>query len=181
MRVNTSMQDGSNNPLFVAGGSAKVMASEHSVRQYLAYWFQLGKKVIVGNGQEALLPQPVIEGDRYSRDFERCWQIILSPESGDCYLEGTNETIAELLTPAWEMADCARCDMPVPMRRTGMPPLGCPCNDISSWPNTEVPLPRSPVSSQARLLDIRDRLLKPRTSEVDEGGNASNIGSISAR
>lgn len=136
------------------------MASEKQVKQYLAYWFQLGKKVVIRNGKESLLPQPVIEGDRYSQDFERCWQLILSPESGDCYLEGTNETIAQLLTPAWDVSPCARCAMPVPVRNAGMPPELCPCSDLPNWPNTEVPAPRSPVDSQARLYQIRDRLLK---------------------
>ncbi|MBD1879298.1 MULTISPECIES: hypothetical protein [unclassified Coleofasciculus] len=134
------------------------MASQHQVKQYLAYWFQLGKKVLIRNGQEALLPQPVIRGDRYSQEFENCWQQILSPDSGDCYLEGTAEPIAQLLTPAWDVSPCSRCTMPVPVRTVGMPPLACPCNDLSGWPNTEVPLPRSPVSSQNRLVEIRDRL-----------------------
>lgn len=136
------------------------MASEQEVRQYLAYWFQLGKKVFIHNGQESLLPQPVIQGDRYSQKFEDCWQQILAPESGDCYLEGTEETVAELLTPAWSVSPCARCSMPVPIRNVGMPPLSCPCNDLSSWPNTEIPAPRSPINSQTQLKEIRERLLK---------------------
>lgn len=134
------------------------MASEHQVRQYIAYWFQLGKKVLIHNGKEALLPQPVIQGDRYSEEFESCWQKIISPESGDCYLEGTQETIAQLLTPGWDVSPCGRCQMPVPIKTVGMPPELCPCNDLPNWPNTEVPQPRSPVSSQSRLIEIRDRL-----------------------
>ena len=140
------------------------MASQQQVRQYLAYWFQLGKKVLIKSGQVALLPQPVIAGDRYSEEFEAVWQQILSPDSGDCYLEGTNETIAQLLTPAWELNPCGRCSMPVPMRSAGMPPEFCPCNDLSDWPNTSVPLPRSPVDSQTHLRDIRDRLSKLKMS-----------------
>ena len=140
------------------------MASQQQVKQYLAYWFQLGKKVLIRGGQVALLPQPVISGDRYSEQFEAVWQQILSPDSGYCYLEGTNETIAQLLTPAWELNPCARCSMPVPMRSAGMPPEVCPCNDLSDWPNTSVPLPRSPVDSQTHLRDIRDRLSKLKMS-----------------
>lgn len=135
------------------------MASEQEVRQYLAYWFQLGKKVFIGKGH-TMLPQPVIRGDRYSQEFEDCWRLLLSPDSGDCYLEGTEETITEMLTPAWEVSPCARCDMPIPIRNIGMPPLFCPCNDLSNWPNTEVPAPRSPVSTQRQLMDIRTRLLE---------------------
>lgn len=136
------------------------MASEQEVKQYLAYWFQLGKKVFICNGQESLLPQPVIRGDRYSEEFEDCWRQILSPDSDDCHLEGTEETVAELLTPAWDMSPCARCDMPVLVRSVGIPPLSCPCDDLSSWPNTELPAPRSPVNSQTQLTEIRNRLFK---------------------
>jgi hypothetical protein len=136
------------------------MASEVDVKRYLAYWFQLGKKVLIKNGQEALCPQPVMRGNGYSPEFEWCWQQIISPDSSDCYLEGTSETIAELLTPAWEVDPCSRCSMPIPVRRAGMPALSCPCNDLPSWPNTEVPAPRSPVDTQGHLIEIRDRLLK---------------------
>lgn len=135
------------------------MASEYQVRKYIAYWFQLGKKVLIRNGSEALLPKSVIAGDRYSQEFEECWQKIISPDSGDCYLQGTKETIGELLTPAWEMSPCARCAMPVPLRDSGMPAECCPCNDLAHWPNTEIPQPRSPVSSQLQLSGICDRLL----------------------
>ncbi len=135
------------------------MASQQEVKQYLAYWFQLGKKVAIGNGKASLLPQEVIKGDRYSEEFEECWQQIISQKAGDCYLEGTQETIAELLSPAWEVNLCARCTMPVPVRNVGMPPDLCPCNDLSNWPNTELPPPRSPVNTQDQFRVIRDRLL----------------------
>lgn len=136
------------------------MASEHQVRQYLAYWFQLGKKVAIDNGETVILPEPVIQGDRYSQEFEDCWQLVRAPESGDCYLEGTHQTIAELLSPAWDIMACARCSMPVPMPTIGTPPLECPCIDLPNWPNLEIPLPRAPISSQSRLIEIRDRLMK---------------------
>lgn len=135
------------------------MASAQEVRRYLAYWFQLGKRVLIRNRQQSLLPQPVIEGDRYSQEFEDCWQHIAA-DSENCHLEGTDETIAELLTPAWAVSPCARCYMPVPIRHIGLPPLACPCNDLPNWPNTESPQPRSPVNSQTQLMSIRDRLLK---------------------
>ncbi|WP_017651822.1 hypothetical protein [Fortiea contorta] len=135
------------------------MANEQEVRRYLAYWFQLGKKVVTGNGAATLLPQPVLKGDRYSEEFEACWEQILCQASGDCYLEGTDETVAELLTPLWEMASCGRCDMPIPLRSLGMPALSCPCNNLPTWPNNELPAPRSPVSTPEQLTVIRDRLL----------------------
>ncbi|OZH54399.1 hypothetical protein AFK68_11205 [Hydrocoleum sp. CS-953] len=135
------------------------MASRSQVRKYIAYWFQLGKKVLIRNGQEAIRPQVVISGDRYSEEFEECWQKILSVESGDCYLEGTDQTIKELLSPEWDISPCARCLMPIPFHVKGMPPECCPCFDLPSWPDTETPLPRSPICSKSHLLSICERLL----------------------
>jgi hypothetical protein len=134
------------------------MASEDQVKSYLAYWFQLGKKVLLDNGRETLYPQPLFEGNRYSQDFENCWQRILLAQ-GDCYLEGTEQSIQQLLTPAWEIVGCARCSMPVPISVVGRQSLICPCFDLSSWPNVELPLPRDPVDNQKHLSDIHQRLL----------------------
>ncbi|TVU55404.1 MAG: hypothetical protein EA414_01910 [Arthrospira sp. PLM2.Bin9] len=134
------------------------MASENQVKQYLAHWFQLGKKVVLNNGSQTQLPLRIIAGDRYSQEFEECWEQILSPESGDCYLEGTNETIAQLLTPEWEIIDCARCAMPIPVRIHGMPTPCCPCFDLKDWPNSESPAPRLPVNSLCHLLNLCHRL-----------------------
>ncbi len=142
------------------------MASEQQVKRYLAYWFQLGKRVLIRNGELALQPQQVIAGDRYTEEFENIWQQILSPDSGDCYLEGTDETIAELLTPEWVVEPCARCDMPIPVRNVGMPPASCPCFDLYSWPNKDLPAPREPISSQQHLSGIRDRLYKAEGQQV---------------
>lgn len=138
------------------------MASEQQVRQYLAYWFQLGKRVMLRNGQEAVLPQPVISGDRYSPAFEDCWQRVTAEKSGDCYLEATDQTITELLSPKWEINPCSRCSMPVPVPVANLPPESCVCSDLEGWPNTEVPQPRAPVSTEALLLKIRNRLRNAR-------------------
>lgn len=134
------------------------MADQQQVKEYLAYWFQLGKGVKIRGGEEILRPQPVIEGDRYSDELEACWQRLLSLESGDSYLEGTQETIADLLSDRWEITDCARCSMPIPVRSMGMPPPACPCNDLSNWPDTDNPAPRSPVSSSDYLNQLRESL-----------------------
>lgn len=134
------------------------MANKQDVKKYLAHWFQLGKKVIVGRTNESFLPSPVLKGDRYSPEFEQCWQTILSLETYDCYLEGTHETIAELLTPAWEVLPCGRCAMPVPVKTMGMPSILCPCYYLTTWPNNELPAPRCPVNTQDQLNEIRDRL-----------------------
>jgi hypothetical protein len=132
------------------------MANKQDVKKYLAHWFQLGKKVIVGNGEASLLPTSVLNGDRYSPEFEECWEKIISLKISECYLEGTQETIAELLTPTWEVLACGRCAMPIPIKTMGMPSLLCPCFYLSTWPNNELPSPRCPVNSQDQLTDIRD-------------------------
>lgn len=140
------------------------MASEQQVKQYLAYWFQLGKKVVIGGGQEALLPHSVIQGDRYSPEFEACWQRILETGANQSYLESTHQTIAELLTDAWELNPCARCSMPVPVHSVGMPSSSCPCVDLPNWPDTEMPQPRAPMNNQVLLMRIRDRLRQKSSS-----------------
>jgi hypothetical protein len=134
------------------------MASPDEVKQYLAYWFQLGKPVKVQPGQDNLLPRPVLQGDRYSPEFEACWQHVLSHAEG-CYLEGTDQTIAQLLSPVWDIHPCARCQMPVPILDLGAIAPACPCADLGFWPDSERPQPRGPISDKNQLIQIRDRLL----------------------
>jgi len=136
------------------------MANKQEVKEYLAHWFQLGKSVVIDRSNIVLLPQTVIAGNRYSDEFEQCWQQIISPATGDCYLEGTHQTIAELLSPGWEMNPCFRCDMPVGVRSLGMPPEVCPCHHLPGWPNTELPMPRGPIDTQKSLKQISERLIK---------------------
>lgn len=145
------------------------MATEAKIKQFLAYWFQLGKGVIIKNGQELLRPQTVIKGDSYSQEFEECWQQVTSPSAGDCYLEGTKETIAELLTSEWEILACSRCEMPVPLRSRGMPPECCPCFDLPNWPDYDKPQPRSPVNSKSYLSNLCQQLTA-RASDEEEIG-----------
>ncbi len=144
------------------------MASKKEVKKYLAYWFQLGKKVFINNGAASLQPRNVIDGESYSDEFEECWQKVLSSVSGECYLEGTHQTISELLSSEWDMSSCSRCEMPVPLKNLGMPPLLCPCNDVANWPNTELPPPREPVNSVNKLLRIRDSLLMNQSSDTTD-------------
>lgn len=151
------------------------MASEYQVKEYLAYWFQLGKKIAIENGKEIMLPKPIFTGDRYSQEFEECWQKIMIVKGQNCYLEDTEETIANLLSEEWVIDPCARCLMPIPLRTHGMPALCCPCYDIPTWPNTELPLPRGGINSRDHLISIRDRLLETMEKEAKEADiNNSN-------
>ena len=143
----------------------KIMASENQVKQYLAHWLQLGKKVFIRNGADSRLPLTVVQGERYSQQFEECWNEILSPESGECYLDGTEQTIENLLSSQWEIESCGRCSLLVPVKVAGMPPNCCPCFDLPTWPNLEVPLPRLPVSTRLHLLNMCNRLAPNRETE----------------
>lgn len=132
------------------------MATEQDVRKYLAYWFQAGKPVVSLQG-DSCRPELVIAGDRYSDAFEALWQAVLSKKQA-YYLAGTDQTVADLLSEAWEIDSCARCDMPIPAASVGVGAATCPCSDLPTWPNFELPQPRSPVSSTDRLNRLRDRL-----------------------
>lgn len=134
------------------------MASLIEVKHYLAHWFQLGKRVLSDSGQESYKPQTVIQGNRFSPEFEQVWDEILKAEGESLFLEGTDETIAELLSPEWDMMSCARCGMPVPVPQVERSERVCPCNDLSTWPNEEIPQPRLPIDSSQRLARLRERL-----------------------
>ncbi|NJN20769.1 MAG: hypothetical protein HC812_05715 [Leptolyngbya sp. RL_3_1] len=134
------------------------MASPEQVRVYLAHWFQLGKPVVFERSHSRYLPSPIFYHDNYSAEFEDCWQAIQAIGGRDCYLEGTDQTLAELLSPQWEITDCARCVMPVPMAIGPMAERHCPCQDLPLWPNTNAPSPRAAVSSHRQLGQLRDRL-----------------------
>lgn len=134
------------------------MASTTEVRTYLAYWFQLGKKLVWRNGVEILLPETILQGDRFSPQFEACWQKIISIGGKDCYLEGSAETIEQLLSSSWDINDCVRCDMPVAIVVSGIQSLDCMCSDLDNWPNHELPKPRSPMNNQVQLNKITARL-----------------------
>lgn len=135
------------------------MAAPEQVKQYLAYWFQLGKRLVLDQGK-TVLPQPVLAAGRYSPEFEACWQQVLNSGGKNTYLEGTTYSIADLLSGQWEITDCARCGMPVPLIDLGVQSAACPCFDLPTWPNTDIPRPRSPVDSHGRLGQIRDRLVQ---------------------
>ena len=134
------------------------MANTNEVKKYLACWFQLKKRVVSNNGSQILLPKSVFGSDGYSKEFENCWQLIISPDSGEWYLETTEQTISQLLEPSWEITSCARCSMPVAILNVGVPSHICPCHDLGNWPNTELPAPRIPVNSQEKLQEIRNKL-----------------------
>lgn len=131
------------------------MASHQEVKQYLAHWFQLGRKVVLPSGK-TVSPSRVFAQDHYSREFEQCWQQLT--HQPQAYLEDTQQTIQELLSNSWQINDCARCGMPVPMIDSGISSLDCPCSELDTWPNQDLPTPRTPINSDDYLRGILTRL-----------------------
>ncbi|MEC4805200.1 MAG: hypothetical protein SAJ12_07475 [Jaaginema sp. PMC 1079.18] len=134
------------------------MAIDLQVKDYLAHWFQLGKKLIHSQSGETILPTLIYQNGKYSDEFERCWQNILQKGTGNFYLEGMPQSLQELLSSEWELVPCARCELPIPIRQIGNQSSICPCNDLASWPNDELPQPRQAVNSKNHLTKLGDRL-----------------------
>ena len=134
------------------------MATQHHVKHYLAHWLQLGKAIVKDGGEILYRPQKIIEGDRFSDDFEQCWAKIQRTGGKHCHLEGTDITIDQLLSPKWEIGACARCSMRVPTPTVVYSGLICPCNDLNGWPNDDVPRPRLPQNNKQHLQRVAARL-----------------------
>jgi hypothetical protein len=133
------------------------MALETDVKKYVACWMQLGTKVWFHNEQPAQVTQ-VIQRGRYTPEFEAFWRNVREQSTGDAYLNGTETTLQELMSHKWEIVQCARCTMPIAMQIAGVQSLGCPCQELVNWPNTELPCPRPPVDDLAQLKGIQSRL-----------------------
>ena len=151
------------------------MASSREVQDYLAYWFQLGKSVHIKNGRSIQRPVPVLEGHQFSRAFQDCWRAIMAVEGRDCYLEGTQETIEQLLSPQWEITSCARCSIPTAMSAVMPVAQLCPCGDIDTWPNDELPAPHMPVNNNRHFSRLKTRLNEhPRCDQPDKCGDETH-------
>lgn len=134
------------------------MATQEQVRSFLAHWFQLGKPVVLADNDKECLPCPVYYKNSYSQSFEDCWQQIMSTEGEGCYLKGTTQTVADMMSTGWDITSCARCDMPVAVPSVGMMKSPCPCFDLHTWPNYDVPTPRMAIDDGHHLGEIQRRL-----------------------
>lgn len=140
------------------------MASPLQVKQYIAAWFQLGKGVIAPRSPEGrLFTHRVMIPDQehnlsYSPEFEQCWAQINSPPGVDSYLEGTTQTIQELLSNHWDIEACARCGLQVGVKVAGFTDSTCPCSDMPNMPNNTTLQPAAPRNNQLFLSHIHDRL-----------------------
>lgn len=130
------------------------MATHTETKEYLAKWLQMGKTVSINDTEIGL--QQVIKGGNYSSEFEQLW---LQTQQAIAFLEGTNQTIQDLLKPEWEITSCAVCELPVPILSSGYRESNsCPCSDLNLHPNLETIAPRSPIKTSNYLQNISDRL-----------------------
>ncbi|HAN45506.1 MAG TPA: hypothetical protein DCQ32_03035 [Cyanobacteria bacterium UBA8156] len=130
-----------------------------AVKAYVAQWLQLGKRLeLPGRSTSAAIAETVA-GERYTANFENLWYSILHVELGNVYLLGTDVKIADLLTGTWELHECARCGLPVPLPPLGQAQVGpCVCADLSTWPNAETVPPHPPIASSVHLQGLRQRM-----------------------
>ncbi len=134
------------------------MSNYDAVKKYFAQWLQMGKKVFMKNQNKLVGMNCVVRGESYTNEFEQLWAEISDPRSGDVYLEGTDESVQELLSPKWEVIACARCAMPVPIGMGPQVAQICPCDDLGCSPNLEAIAPREPVITAKHLTRIMSRL-----------------------
>lgn len=133
------------------------MASQQQIKQYLAYWVQLGKGVVIGDRPPAYC-KTVSASEAYSPTFELLWQKVESCHGQQCHITGTEQELAELFSERWQVTACYRCELLIPQKVRGIHSEACPCSDLDSWPNLEIPKPRLPLSSNGHLAKICQRL-----------------------
>ena len=134
-----------------------VMATSTEIKGFLARWLQLGKAVEpVGDGQP-FKPHRVLSLHGYSQEFEQWWNEF-EANSHQWSLSGSSQPLSELFRPEWEISSCARCDMPIPLLVAGLNGTDCPCSDLSTWPNLELPQPHTPRETENKLKQIHLKL-----------------------
>jgi hypothetical protein len=131
------------------------MATHQEIRHYLTHWFQLGKRIIINSTPRTIAP--TLNTDRPSAEFETLWQEILA-NPHLAYLEDSEIDLAQLLTGTWEIIDCARCEMPVPLKIAGIIDNHCICQNMDTWPNSDTLEPHNPINTTQQLQQLRQRL-----------------------
>lgn len=133
------------------------MASLAQVKQFIACWLQLGKRVLHTNGTLQFNPSSILNSQGYTPEFESWWKMF-SQDAKHWYLEGGDRTLEPLLSHQWEIVDCSRCAMPVPMKTAGVNESACPCADLELWPNLDLPQPHTPEHTDSKLNRLRQKL-----------------------
>lgn len=134
------------------------MASKTEVKEYLAYWMQLGRKLVVADRLVSL--DQVVAGDHYTTRFEEIWQESQA-QAEFTSLEGSEVSLKQLFAPTYELLDCPRCHLPLPSPDLGpRPAQSCPCDHLKLLPNLDTVPPRLPIDTGAKLRSIYQRLPK---------------------
>ncbi|MBD2176647.1 hypothetical protein H6F42_06925 [Pseudanabaena sp. FACHB-1998] len=152
------------------------MASRTLVKTYLAQWMQMGKAVHLPQQNKEVYIHKIIQGEKYSPVFNKLWDEISTAKAQEAYLNGTSQTISDLLSNQWEIIPCARCSLLVPCLDMGARvPISCPCDDLVGHPNLESIAPRQPVKTLSHLDNLCDRLdQKLGKQDEDPNENASD-------
>ena len=133
------------------------MATSQEIKSFIAKWLQLGKSVEHVDGVHRFKPSRILGYQGYSQEFEDWWQNFEN-DAQHWTLSGTDQPLSALYSPHWEITHCARCEMPVPLQVAGVNDFACPCSDLPTWPNTELPHPHTPSESASKLRQIRLKL-----------------------
>jgi hypothetical protein len=151
------------------------MASRTLVKNYVAQWMQMGKPVSLSTQGEQVRLYKILQGEKYSPSFNQLWDEISTTKAQEAYLNGTNQTISDLLSNKWEIIACARCNLLVPSIDIGpRTPVCCPCDDLPNHPNLELVSPHVPVTLASHLDDLCDRLALKSEDQNQESLEASH-------
>ncbi len=142
------------------------MASESQVKEYLACWLQVGKRILHDSGNREFHDPRIVNKRGYTSEFESWWDEFRE-NAHHWHLEGCNNALDVLFTPQWDIVDCALCVMPVPKLVAGVNDPNCTCSDLELWPNLEIPKPHTPNDMQDKLTKLRKKL-----RILEDGGNS---------
>jgi hypothetical protein len=145
------------------------MASRTLVKNYIAQWMQMGKSVSLSTQGEQVSIYKILNGEEYSSLFNKLWDEISTTKADQAYLDGTDQTIDDLLSDRWEIIGCARCSLLVPSLDLGpRVPVCCPCDDLPSHPNLDLVAPHVPVKLSTAINGLCDRLIAKNTPQEDQ-------------
>ena len=145
------------------------MASRTLVKNYIAQWMQMGKSISLSTQGKQVSIYKIINGEEYSSLFNQLWDEISTTKADEAYLDGTDQTIDDLLSDRWEIIGCARCSLLVPSLDLGpRVPVCCPCDDLPTHPNLDLVAPHVPVKLSTAINELCDRLISKNDAHEDQ-------------
>ena len=159
------------------------MASRTLVKNYIAQWMQMGKSISLSTQGKQVSIYKIINGEEYSSLFNKLWDEISTTKADEAYLDGTDQTIDDLLSDRWEIIGCARCSLLVPSLDLGpRVPVCCPCDDLPTHPNLDLVAPHVPVKLSTAINELCDRLISkndPQEDRQEPQESSSNVSYLS--